>query len=361
MSDEDDERQAEAVAQLDEPGALLTRRGVEAAAEVAGLVGDHADRRAVDAGEADDEVARPARRELEQRAGVDQAVGSRRARRRPRGLGRAAVRPGRRRSGAAGGASGSGPPTTEGRWASRSRTTLGRGDVVVGHEVGDAVGAWTRGPPSSSAVDLLARDRLDHARAGEEQPRVAGPPSTIEVAERGRVGGAARARARDDGDLRHARGGLRAEDRRVGGQRRRALLQARAARVREADDGRAGAVGRARWRARSSRRRRAPSEPPRSAPSCAQRTPAGRRRARARHDAVADRAAQRAERARGRSSASSRGASGSLGRLDGRVATAALMRSCRRQDARHAFWPPNPNEFDSASFRPGASRGPSGT
>jgi hypothetical protein len=59
---------AVAVAELDEPGALLrptrrpgSRRGV-------GLVGDHADRRAVDAGEADDEVARPARAELEQRA-----------------------------------------------------------------------------------------------------------------------------------------------------------------------------------------------------------------------------------------------------------------------------------------------------
>src|ERR671923_334619 len=29
--------------------------------------------------------------------------------------------------------------------------------------------------------------------------------------------------------------------------------------------------------------------------------------------------------------------------------------------ARHAFWPPNPKEFDSASSSPGASRGPSGT
>ena len=72
---QDDERDAEAVAQVHEPRALLGRGGVEAAAEVLGLVGDHADRATLDAAEADDEVARPARRELQQRAAVQHPRG----------------------------------------------------------------------------------------------------------------------------------------------------------------------------------------------------------------------------------------------------------------------------------------------
>src|SRR6185503_16395641 len=54
--------------------------------------------------------------------------------------------------------------------------------------------------------------------------------------EGGRVRRAARARAADHADLRHAGDRLRAEDPRVGVQRADALLQPRAARVREADD-----------------------------------------------------------------------------------------------------------------------------
>src|SRR6478735_5429364 len=67
------ERHAEAIAHVHEPGALLARGGVEAAAEMARLVGDHADRRALDPSEADDQVARPARAELEQLTAVDEA------------------------------------------------------------------------------------------------------------------------------------------------------------------------------------------------------------------------------------------------------------------------------------------------
>ena len=62
------------VAGAHEARALGGRLGVEHAAEVARLVGDHADAAAVDAGEAAHDVARPALAVLEQAAAVDDAA-----------------------------------------------------------------------------------------------------------------------------------------------------------------------------------------------------------------------------------------------------------------------------------------------
>ena len=233
---------------------------------------------------------------------------------------------------------------------------LGRGDVVDGDEVGDAVARVDARAAELLGRDLLARDRLDHLRAGEEQPR-ARARHHHEVAERRRVGRAAGARARDDGDLRHARGGLRAEDRRVGVERRRALLQSRAAGVQEADDGRAGAVGRvdgARDRLAAGGARASRPAPRRPAPTRTRgarpRGPSPPRRRRPRRCARAGTCPGRRAGRCGRAGARSRRGW-------------RRLRSCvhAARIARQAFWPPNPNEFESASFRSGASRGPSGT
>ena len=99
--DEHQQRDPERVALADEARALLGAGRVEHAAEIARLVGDHADRPPVDPGHRGDEVARPAGRDLEQLAAVDERARSRRARRRP-GAPRAAPSPTGRAAGAAG-------------------------------------------------------------------------------------------------------------------------------------------------------------------------------------------------------------------------------------------------------------------
>ena len=71
---EHDERQPEGVAGAHEARGLGAGVGVEHAAEVARLVGDDADGAALEAGEPAHDVARPARRPLEQAAAVDDAL-----------------------------------------------------------------------------------------------------------------------------------------------------------------------------------------------------------------------------------------------------------------------------------------------
>ena len=208
--------------------------GVEAAAEVLGLVGDHADRAALDAAEADDEVARPARRELQQRAAVQHARGD------LAHVVDAAVALGQHVARILAGRVGrrdqrhAVPADAVGQEGQQLADQLGGVDVVAGDHVRDAVGAVHLGPAEIGRRDDLARDALDDLRAGQEHHGLGGHDH--EVAQRGRVGRAAGARARHDADHRDRRLGLGAEDRRVGGQRRDALLQPRAARVREADD-----------------------------------------------------------------------------------------------------------------------------
>ena len=140
-----------------------------------------------------------------------------------------------------------GAPAAAGRRRPRAggpggRARPRRGDVVGGHEMGHPAGAWDLRAAKLLGRDPLARDRLHHLRPGEEQPRPRARHHH-EVAERRRVGRAARARPGDDRDPWHARRGLSTEDRRVGVQGRGALLEPGAARVQEADHRRAGPVG----------------------------------------------------------------------------------------------------------------------
>ena len=111
--------------------------------------------------------------------------------------------------------------------------------LVLGGEVRDA-GLRVVGHRAAELleVDLLAGDRLDHVGAGDEH--VGGLlDHEDEVGDRGRVDGAAGARAHDQADLRDDARALDVahEDVAVGAERDDALLDARAARVVDADHG----------------------------------------------------------------------------------------------------------------------------
>ena len=181
-------------AAVHEAGGLLGRGGVDDPAQVARLVGDHAHRPAVDAGEGGDHVARPARRDLEQAAAVRQSGGPRRARRRPCGPRRARTRQGhraraRRRARAPGG----GRPTAAGGPAGRGRPPpLPRRRAAVRWQT--PLRECTRGPPSSSLRDGLAGHLLDHSGAGQEHARALGHHH--EVGQGGGVGAAPGRRCR---------------------------------------------------------------------------------------------------------------------------------------------------------------------
>ena len=99
---------------------------------------------------------------------------------------------------------------------------------------------WVIAPPSSSLRHLLVGHRPDDVGAGHEHVRRV-LHHHVEVGDGGAVDGAARAGPEDRGDLRHDAGGERVaqEDVGVAGEGGDALLDARAARVVEADDGRA--------------------------------------------------------------------------------------------------------------------------
>ena len=117
--------------------------------------------------------------------------------------------------------------------------------LVVGREVGHARLRVVRHRPAQLLeLDLLARDRLDHVGAGDEHVRGL-LDHEDEVRDGGRVDGAARARAHDQGDLRdHARAAdVAEEDVAVGAERHDALLDASAPGVVDPDH-RAADLGR---------------------------------------------------------------------------------------------------------------------
>src|SRR4051794_35007857 len=375
--DEDDERHAEAVAQVDEPGALLRGLRVQAAAEVVRLVGDDADRRALDQGQADHEVARPARAELEHLARVDDA------RDHVADVVDLAVALGQHGAGVAGGRVARRVQRQRAarlRRQVRERRTdhLGRLHVAVGDEVGDAVLGMHLRAAELERGDALAHDLLHDGGAGEEHLRL-GAGHDGQVAERGRVRRAAGARAADHAHLRHAGDRLRTEDPRVGVQRADALLEAGAAGVREADDRHAelgGPVDRAGDRLAARLAERAALEAAVLRPRVD--GPAVHAAA-AREHAVADGGAHRLERAGVEQQLQAGtghdgpgpaladdvedGAHPSSRGFERGVSAGVIRVACAYAfaTARQAFWPPNPNEFDRAISRPGASRGPSGT
>jgi hypothetical protein len=222
---EHDERQAEEVARAHEARALLGRVGVEHAAQVRRLVGDDPHRTPVQAGEAADEVAGPARCDLEQLAGVDQARDDRPDVVDPALLG------------------GDGRVGQAGRRIDRRAQLRARADpcrevvqqpaheeggvrVALGGEVADAVAVVHARTAEIGCGQLLAHDLPDHRRAGEEHGRRLGHDD--EVRECGGVRPAAGRCAADHRDLGHAPGEphVLAEDAGVPAERGQALLQA---------------------------------------------------------------------------------------------------------------------------------------
>ena len=117
--------------------------------------------------------------------------------------------------------------------------------VVLDGEVRDAALLVVRHRAAEVFLgDVLVGDRLDDVRAGHEH--VARPlHHDDEVGDGGRIHRAAGARSEDRGDLRHDAGGERVaqEDVGVAAEREDAFLDARAARIVEADDRRAIAHG----------------------------------------------------------------------------------------------------------------------
>ena len=100
-------------------------------------------------------------------------------------------------------------------------------------------------PPRSSLRDVLVGDGLDDVGAGDEHvARLLHHDD--EVGDRRRIDRAAGARPHDGGDLRHDAGGERVaqEDVGVAAERQHAFLNARAARIVEADHRRAVRIAR---------------------------------------------------------------------------------------------------------------------
>ena len=117
--------------------------------------------------------------------------------------------------------------------------------LVVGHEMRDARALGVRvGAAEILERDLLARHGAHHLGPGDEHVRGAARHQH-EVGDRGRVDRAARTGAHHERDLRHDAGGhdVAAEDLGVAAERDDALLDARAARVVDADHRAAEAHG----------------------------------------------------------------------------------------------------------------------
>ena len=154
--------------------------------------------------------------DLEQRAGVDDPVDRRAHVVRRAGIERDdAARVRARRVGGA--AIGDRLAGVRGQVAEQLADEEDRVDVVVDHEVADAVAPVHARPTELAGADVLARDLADDRRAGEEHARGVGHDD--EVRQRGRVAAAAGRGAGDHGDLRDPRPTARRARRRSGRSR----------------------------------------------------------------------------------------------------------------------------------------------
>ena len=236
---EGEERDVEGVAGAHEPRALARRLDVEHSCQVLGLVADHADGKAVEPREAADDVLRPVLVDLEELLVVDDArdhvahvvgllrvVGDERVQLGVLAVGIVVGLDPRRHL-----------EVVLRQEADQVADVLEARLLVLGSEVRDA-GLRVVGHRAAERLelDLLAGDGLDHLGPGDEHVRGL-LHHEDEVGHRGRVDGAARARAHDHRDLRdHARAlDVADEDVAVGAERDDALLDPRAARVVQAD------------------------------------------------------------------------------------------------------------------------------
>ena len=170
--------------------------GVEHAAEVARLVGDHADRRARRGARSRRRCCAPsAARHSSRRPPSTMPRDRRRARRRPCARRPARPRPGRSRPGSARApARRRAPRDAGGRWSSRSRTSSAASRRRSATKCATPLRSCTLRPPSSAALTSSPMTSRTTAGAGEEHARALGHHD--EVGQRGRVGAAAGATRR---------------------------------------------------------------------------------------------------------------------------------------------------------------------
>ena len=241
------QRDVEGVAEPDEARRLLGGLVVERSGEDLRLVGHDPDRAAVQAREADQDVGRPQREDLEELAlvhhppdhvlhvvGCPRRVGDDRV----EGL----VAPVRIVTGCIGGR-----VLQVVRGQERQQVTdLGQAvGLVVGDEAGDAGTAGVRvGTSQLLEGDVLARHRADHVGSGDEHVRGA-LHHEHEVGDGGGVDGAAGAGAHDQRDLGHHPAGpdVAVEDVTVAGEGGGSLLDPGSAGIVDADDRRADRHG----------------------------------------------------------------------------------------------------------------------
>ncbi len=189
---QEQERQPERVAQLHEPGGLVGAVGVDRAAEMGGIVRDHAQRPAVvGAGERGDDAGAEAAAQLEHvvEQGVDRPCGCRR-----RACGWrdqvAERRRGRARA----------PGLACARVEVRQVALGGRdrGRLVCDAEVDDAVRVLDVDRPDLARVEHAEPAALDHRRAAHADARVLGGDHDVAAAEQRGVAGEAVARRDPD-------------------------------------------------------------------------------------------------------------------------------------------------------------------
>ena len=242
--DERHQRDVEAVAGPDEPRRLRRGVDVEGAGEDRGLLRDDADTAPAEPREAGEDVRRPARLDLEERAVVDDALDDLvHVVRLARVVGddrdpapRPADRPDR-----SSGPRGASPRLFCGRCARIRRANVERLRLVVRREVRDAAARRVRRRAAERLrVDVLVGHGLHDVGSGHEHVARA-LDHDREVGDRRRVHRAAGTRAHDHRQLRHdaRRQRVAQEDVGVAAERHDALLDPGATRVVEPDDRRA--------------------------------------------------------------------------------------------------------------------------
>ena len=238
-----DQRNIERVAESHEPRALDRGIDVQHAGKKRGLIGDDADGRPIEPRETHDEIFREMLVDLEEIMfvgdGVDHILdvvglhgigGDERIERRIGAVGR--IRGGAARR------------VVQIVRRKKTHQLADHGEafgVVARDEMRDAAGGVVRhGAAQVLLGDVLVRDGLDDVRAGDEHVRRIARHEN-EIGDRGRVHGAARAGAHDGADLRDHAAGERVAQKNIGvtRQRHHAFLDARAARIIEADHRRA--------------------------------------------------------------------------------------------------------------------------
>ena len=238
--DERDHRDVEGVARAHEARGLLGRRDVERAGEVHRLVRDHADRPALDPAEADHDVLRVERLDLEKVLdhGLDHGVHVvglvRRVRDQPV---KSKIRFARRE--VRGDLEGGRFVQVVAREVRQQRAHVVHRVVLVGGQVVRVAAAGVVRPRTAQFLhpDVLAGHGADDVRTGDEHVRRL-VDHHGEVGDRRGVDRTARARAHDQRDLRDDAAGADVAEEDVGVQAERddALLDARTAGVVDADD-----------------------------------------------------------------------------------------------------------------------------